>query len=399
MEQFIRDELSRLSASGLRRAPALVEGPQGPRVRVNGRDVVLLCSNDYLGLANDPRVKKAAAEAIERYGAGSGGSRLTSGTMEPHVELEERIRTFKGAEAALLFNSGYNANLGCITALAGRGCEVFSDRLNHASIVDACALSRASVSRYRHRDLAHLEDLLKRSKARQRLIVTDGVFSMDGVVAPIKEMTGLLDRYGATLMVDDAHGTGVLGGRGRGTLEHLGVSHPSIIHMGTLGKALGSFGAFIAGAGELKDLLISRARPFMFTTALPPSVCAAAAKAIDLVEEAPGLRAKLHENAAFMRDGLGRAGLDTMGSSTQIIPVLAGDARMATAISSTLLERGVFIQAIRPPAVPAGTSRLRISVTAAHSREDLASALEAVKDAFSAVRRSMPEGADAKGAR
>ncbi len=380
MNSEIIEELSRLGESNLRRALLLVEGPQGPKVNIGGKEVILLCSNDYLGLANHPLVKEAAIGAIEKYGFGSGASRLVSGNMEPHRLLEERIKRFKGVDAALVFNSGYHANLGCIGALAGRSAEIFSDRLNHASIVDACILSRAEVKRYPNRDINYLEDLLKRSRARRKLIVTDAVFSMDGAIAPINELVTLLDRYGAILLVDDAHATGVLGKGGRGALEHFGIKHPSIIQMGTLGKAVGTFGAFIAGGSELIELLISKARPFIYTTALPPSVCAAATKAIDIIEENPGLREILWKNISYFKKGLAKEGLDTLDSATQIIPVIIGDAQRTMNISGRLLEKGVFIQGIRPPTVPENTSRLRITITSAHSREDLKKSLSAIKE-------------------
>lgn len=382
MRAYILEELSKLKAAGLERTLKLVEGPQGPEVSVDGKAAILLCSNDYLGLANDPLVKEAAKEAIDRWGVGAGASRLVSGNMEPHVMLEERIRRFKGAESVLLFNSGYNANLGAICALAGRDTEIFSDKLNHASIVDACVLSRAKFKRYPNRDTGSLETVLKKSKAGKKLIITDGVFSMDGTIAPLKDIAGLLDRYGATLLVDDAHATGALGATGRGTLEHLNVSHPSIIQMGTLGKAIGAFGAFISGPKELKELLISKARPFIYTTALPPAVCMAAIKALDIIDERPSLRERLWKNVSILKKGLEGAGLDTMGSETQIIPVFTGSAERAMAISAKLLSKGVFIQGIRPPTVPENSSRLRITVTAAHTEEDLNHALTALKDAF-----------------
>lgn len=382
MNTYFTEELSKLTNAGLRRSLRLVEGPQGPRVTVDGKEVILLCSNDYLGLANHPLVKQAAIEAINTWGLGSGASRLVSGNMEPHVRLEDCIRRFKGTEAALLFNSGYHANIGCISAICSRDAEVFSDRLNHASIVDACVLSRAAFRRYPHRDADSLERLLKKSRAKRKLVVTDGIFSMDGDIAPIKEIAGLLDKYNAMLLVDEAHSTGVLGDKGRGTLEFLGVEHPSIIQMGTLGKAVGSFGAFIAGSADLIEALKSKARPFIYTTALPPSICAASIKAIEIIEKEPGLRDRLWENAAFFRNGLREAGLDTLGSQTQIIPIAVGQAQRTMELSSRLLEKGVFIQGIRPPTVPEGTSRLRVSVTAAHSSEDLASALSAIMEVF-----------------
>lgn len=379
MRSFITEELERIRTAGLERSLKTVSSPQGPVVTVDGKECVLLCSNDYLGLAARPEVKAAAKEAIERWGFGSGASRLVSGNMTPHAELEERIRRFKVTESALLFNSGYQANLGLITALSDRSTEIFSDRLNHASIVDACRLSLASIKRYPNRDVDSLERLLRKSAARHKLIVTDGVFSMDGSIAPLREIAGLLERYDAMLVVDDAHATGVLGANGRGTTEHLGVDHPSIVQMGTLGKALGSFGAYVAGSGPLIKLLVSKARPFIYTTALPPSVAAASIAAIDIVEKEPGLRERLWENVGFFKENLPK-GVDTLDSPTQIIPLVIGDAPRTMEISSNLLEKGVFIQGIRPPTVPEKTSRLRVTITATHTRAELEKALEAIKE-------------------
>lgn len=379
MDSFITEELDKIQGAGLKRALKTVESPQGPVVTIDGKECVLLCSNDYLGLANRLEVKEAAKEAIERWGFGSGASRLVSGNMTPHAELEERLRSFKGTEAAILFNSGYQANIGLISALSQRSTEIFSDRLNHASIVDACRLSLATVRRYPNRDTDSLERLLKRSTAAHKLIITDGVFSMDGSIAPLKEITGLLDRYNATLIVDDAHSTGVLGKTGRGTLEHFGIDHPSIVQMGTLGKALGTFGAYVAGSRLLVELLVSKARPFIYTTALPPSVAAASVAAIEIIEREPALREKLWSNVEFFRQNLPE-GIDTLGSSTQIIPLIIGDASRTMEVSARLLERGVFIQGIRPPTVPENTSRLRVTVTAAHERAHLEKALKAIRE-------------------
>ncbi|MBI5886558.1 MAG: 8-amino-7-oxononanoate synthase [Deltaproteobacteria bacterium] len=378
MNSYISDELARLTQAGLARSMRLVESAQGPVVLMDGQEVQLLCSNDYLGLANHPAIKEAAIRAIEKWGFGAGASRLVSGTMPPHVALEERLAAFKQTAAALLFNSGYHANLGCITALCNRTTDVFSDRLNHASITDACVLSRARVRRYANRDVDGLERLLKKSTAKTKIIITDGVFSMDGTLAPLADIAGLLDRYNATLILDDAHATGCLGEHGRGTLERFNIKHPAIIQMGTLGKALGSFGAFIAGGKNLIDLLVSKSRPFIYTTALPPAVAATAIKALDIVEAEPERRARLHENAAFFRDGLNRAGFDTLGSETQIVPILTQDAARTMEFSKRLLKKGVFIQGIRPPTVSAGTSRLRASVSAAHTKAGLTSALNAI---------------------
>jgi len=381
MQTDIIEELSRIEAAGLKRTLKTVDGPQGPRVIINGREFLLLCSNDYLGLANHTRLKDAAKKAIDEYGVGAGASRLVSGNTAMHEALEDRIKRFKGTAAALVFNSGYTANIGLITALADRHTEIFSDRLNHASIVDACALSLAKVKRYRSRDVGSLEGLLRKSIARRKLIVTDGVFSMDGTIAPVNDIAGLLDKHNATLIIDDAHATGVLGARGKGTLEEFGVTHPSIIQMGTLGKALGSFGAFVAGTKALIDLLISKSRPFIFTTALPPAICAASIEAINIVEEEPDRRTRLKTNYEYLRAGLEAQGLQTLGS-TQIIPVIAGEAEKAVKASERLLEAGVFMQAIRPPTVPAGSSRLRITAMATHTKADLDLAIDAIKDAL-----------------
>lgn len=388
LDLLVDGRLETLREAGLEREIPRVE-PLPPLGRmgakVGGREAVVFCSNDYLGLSTHPEVREAAARAAAGR-AGSGASRLVTGDSEIHRELEERIRDFKGVEAVLLFNSGYHANLGAISTLAGRDTEIFSDRLNHASIVDACVLSRARVRRYPNRDVDALEGLLKKSASRKKLIVTDGVFSMDGTVAPLTEVAELARRYGAALYVDDAHGSGVLGENGRGTLEHLGVEDNDIIQMGTLGKAFGSFGAFVAGPRRVIDLLVSRARPFIFTTALPPSVCAAASKAVEVASSDPTLRKRCLANAERVRRGLNKMGLDTLGSATQIIPVLTGDPVETMSLTEKLLDRGVFIQGIRPPTVPEGTSRLRITVSTAHTDEDIGSALAKLADCTGRTR-------------
>lgn len=372
MPMRLGEELDRIKAAGLYRGFRTIEGPQGPRVRIGGREVILLCSNNYLGLASHPALKEAAKEAIERYGFGACASRLVSGTMKIHMELEERIADFKGHEASILFNSGYHANLGLITTLAGRGDLILSDKLSHASIVDGCRLSGATFKRYPHKDMDFLEGLLKRSSGRGKtLIVTDGVFSMDGDIAPMRELVWLKERYGAILVIDDAHGTGVLGRSGRGTLEHLGIKDPSIIEVGTFGKAFGSFGAFVAGKREVIDLVRNRARTFIYTTALPPPVCAASLAAIEIVEKEPERRQALLEKASFLRKALKEKGFNTLGSETQIIPILIGDPRRCLDMSVRLLEEGIFIQAIRPPTVPLGTSRLRVTLSSEHSMEEI----------------------------
>ncbi len=379
----INETLKRIESMGLKRSLRTLDSPQGRIISIEGRNLLNLCSNDYLGLANHLLVKKAAIDAIKEWGFGAGSSRLVSGNMAVHEALEERIRRFKNADSALVFNSGYHANLGVIASLADRETDIFSDKLNHSSIVDACVLSRANVLRYRHRDIDSLEGMLKKSRAKKRLIATDSIFSMDGDIAPIDEISGLLERYDAMLFVDDAHATGVLGDNGRGGLEHFSIrKHPSIIEMGTLGKSIGSFGAFIAGGVELIELLRSRSRPFIYTTALPPCVAAASIKAFDIMEENPNLRQRLRENSEALRRELNECGLDTLLSSTQIIPVLTGSAENTMRISRMLFEKGLFIQGIRPPTVPAGTSRLRLSATALHTKTDIKKAVTLIKEAI-----------------
>ncbi|MEK6599421.1 MAG: 8-amino-7-oxononanoate synthase [Deltaproteobacteria bacterium] len=384
MINFIDDELKALKDAGLYRSLSLTQGPQGPKVKINGTDAILLCSNNYLGLANHPKIKQAAIKAIEKYGFGSGASRLVSGNMELHAELEQRLAMFKGAEAALVFNSGYHANIGIISALVGRGDLIFSDKLNHASIIDGGILSRAKFIRYPHKDINALENLLKKHSSlithHSALIITDGVFSMDGDIAPLKELSELADKYNCILMVDDAHATGVLGANGKGTLEHFGIENPNIIQMGTLGKAFGCFGAYVAGSKKLVDYLINKARSFIYTTSLPPSVCAAGIAALDIIENEPQLRRGLWDRVVYFRTELKQAGLDTLKSETQIIPILVGEAEKAVRISRDLLGKGIFLQAIRPPTVPEGTSRLRVTLMANHSWDDLKYALDCIKE-------------------
>lgn len=381
MGMVLSDELARLREEGLFREMRVIEGSQGRRVVLDGREVLLLCSNNYLGLADHPKLKEAAIRAVERYGTGSGASRLVSGTMDLHAELERRIALFKGTEEALLFNSGYAANTGIISALVGRGDTVFSDRLNHASIVDGCLLSRAKFVRYPHNDMVALRRLLQESApAGRRLIVSDGVFSMDGDLAPLAELVALKREFGALLMVDDAHGTGVLGATGRGSAEVAGVMTDVDIHMGTLGKGLGGFGAYAASSREVVSYLINKARSFIFSTSLPPAVLGAALAAFDIAASQEGamLRSALQRNTSLFRTALEQAGFDTMGSATQIVPLFVGEAVPTMTFSKRLLEAGVFVQGIRPPTVPAGSCRLRCTLMATHTEEDLAEAVAAI---------------------
>jgi glycine C-acetyltransferase/8-amino-7-oxononanoate synthase len=333
--------------------------------------VLLLCSNNYLGLADHPRVRKGAMEAAERFGAGAGASRLVSGSMSLHRRLEQRLAEFKRTESALLFGSGYLANSGVVGALAGRGDVVFSDELNHASIIDGCRLSRAETFVYRHRDLEHLEWGLREARERARLIVTDSVFSMDGDVAPIPELALLARRHRCALMVDEAHGVGAVGPGGRGAVAAAGLEGEVDVVVGTLGKALGSYGAYVCASRELIELLVNTARSFIFSTAPPPPAVGASLAALELLSERPGLVEQLRRNGATVREALAAEGLDTGSSRTQIVPVIVGDARRAVSLCERALDGRVFAQAIRPPTVPPGTSRLRLAVMATQSTEDL----------------------------
>jgi 8-amino-7-oxononanoate synthase len=367
----VAERLEELRESGLHRRMRLVGGAQGPRVLLDDRPVLLLCSNNYLGLADHPRVRKAAAEAALLWGAGAGASRLISGNMEPHRQLERRLAAFKGYEAALLFGSGYLANSGAIAALAGRGEVVFSDELNHASIVDGCRLSRAETFVYRHGDVEHLAWGLRRAEGRAALIVTDGVFSMDGDVAPLAQLARLARDHGCRLMVDEAHATGALGPGGRGSVAAAGLGGEVDVVVGTLGKALGSYGAYVCASAELTEYLVNAARPFIFSTAPPPPALAAALAALDLLEAEPGRPRRLRANAAALREGLLAEGLPAAGSKTQIVPLRVGEATLTMELCERLLARGVFAQGIRPPTVPAGSCRLRFSVMATHEEADL----------------------------
>jgi len=374
----VRERLEELRDRGLYRHLRLVEGPQGPSVSLDGRPVLLLCSNNYLGLADRAEVREAAAEAALQWGAGSGASRLISGNMEPHRVLERRLAAFEGYESALLFGSGYLANSGIIAALSGRGEVVFSDELNHASIVDGCRLSRAETFVYRHGDVEHLSWGLRRARGRGSLIVTDGVFSMDGDMAPLPQLLELSRRHGARLMVDEAHATGAVGPGGRGSVAAAGLSGEVDVVVGTLGKALGSYGAYVCAEAELVDLLVNSARSFIFSTAPPPSAAAAAAAALSILEAEPELVDRLQANAALLRRSLAAEGLEAGPSTTQVVPVHVGEAEATMELCELALEKGVFAQGIRPPTVPDGSCRLRMTAMASHRREDLVAAAHMV---------------------
>lgn len=386
---FFKNEIDRLVSSGLYRSPKLVESPQNGRVTVNGKDILLLCSNNYLGLANHPNLKEASIRAVTTYGCGSGASRLVSGNMTLHEELEARIAAFKGTEAAILFNSGYAANTGTIQAVVGRGDTIYSDRLNHASIVDGAVLSRAKLVRYPHNDFKTLRRSLERDKSSgRRLIVTDGIFSMDGDIARLQEIAAIKKEFNALLMVDDAHGTAVIGKNGRGSADQLGVADQVDIQMGTLGKGLGSFGAYVAGSRELIEYLRNSSRSFIFSTSLPPAVLAASIAAVEITASPEGdrLRKNLEANRSLFSGLLAGAGFNTLGSSTQIIPIMVGEAAETMEFSRLLLEDGIFLQGIRPPTVPAGSCRLRCTVMAVHTPAELESAADKIISAGQKLR-------------
>ncbi len=372
----VAERLEELRDRGLYRRLRLVSGPQGPRILLGGRQVLLLCSNNYLGLADHPKVRGAAAEAAMRFGAGAGASRLISGNMEPHRQLESRLAEFKGYEAALLFGSGYLANTGVIAALAGRGEVVFSDELNHASIVDGCRLSRAETFVYRHGDLEHLAWGMKEAGGRGSLVVSDGIFSMDGDMAPLPELLELARRGGCRLMVDEAHATGAIGPGGRGSVAAAGLSGEIDVVVGTLGKALGSYGAYVCTSAETVDFLVNTARPFIFSTAPPPPSVAAATAALELVS--PQRVERLQTNAARFRAALAAESLDAGPSQSQIVPIEVGEAERTMELCERVLERGVFAQGIRPPTVPEGSSRLRFTVMATHRVGELERAAKLV---------------------
>jgi 8-amino-7-oxononanoate synthase len=373
--------LSELKALGLYRRTRRISGPQGSHVVVDGKPALLLCSNNYLGLADHPRVREAAADAATRWGVGAGASRLVSGTMTIHRRLEERLAAFKGREAALLFGSGYLANTGVIAALARPGDVIFSDELNHASIIDGCRLSRAETFVYDHCDVEHLAWGISHAEGRGALIVTDSVFSMDGDIAPLEQLVDLADRHRIRLMVDEAHGTGTLGPDGRGALAEAGLEDEVDVIMGTLGKALGSYGAFVACDERMARYLVNAARTFIFSTALPPPAAAGALAALELLDENPHRVHKLQTNAATLRTELEREGFDVRLSQTHIMPLVIGDPALTVEVCDLALSRGVFAQAIRPPTVPPDTSRLRLAVMASHRAVELRAAAHTLAQA------------------
>ena len=369
-------EYTALEHAGLRRHLRTVMSAPTGTVNLDGRDVVLLGSNNYLGLSTHPKVIDAAIEATQTFGTGASGSRLISGNSELYTTLEANLAKTKHTEAALVFSSGYAANTSVIPVLAGEGDLILSDALNHASIIDGCRLSRATKKVYRHCDVEHLKTLLSESTAfRRRLIVTDGVFSMDGDIAPLPDIYEVAKHYEAMLLVDDAHGFGVLGKDGSGTVAHFGLEGTDIIRMGTLSKAVGALGGYIAGSHTLIQLLINKARGFIFTTGLPPATLAAANAALDVIRSSPELRQHLFSHARYLKTALIDLGYTLLPSETQILPVVLGSPQRATSVADALLAGGVFAPAIRPPAVPPDTSRLRLTVMATHTEAEVQQAI------------------------
>ena len=370
-DALFAQKISRIRQAGLYRQMKVCHSPQGARVKAGNREVLMLSSNSYLGLCTDTRLKEAARKAVEMYGTGAGGSRLISGTSPIHRELEAQVAFFKGGGAALIFSSGYMANAGVISSVADKNWVIYSDRLNHASIIDGCRLSGARTVVYGHGDVNDLENKIRRYPSKQGLIVTDALFSVDGDLAPLPALVATARRHGLLLMVDEAHATGVLGKNGGGAAELFGIKDGIDISTGTFSKALASEGGFVAGSAALIDYLVNTARSFIFSTAMPPAGAAVSLAALDIVRTEPQRRSTLMEHAAWLRDSLGRAGFDVANHPTQIISLILGEPRTATTFSDRLMERGIFVAAIRPPTVPAGTSRLRISLMATHTRDDL----------------------------
>jgi len=376
---WIEAELAALDGQGLRRRLATREGAQGDRLVFDGCDLINFGSNDYLGLAADPRLAAAAVEAIHREGVGSGASPLVTGRSTLHESLEARLAEFEGVEAVLLFPSGFAANLGAIAALVGPGDVVFSDAKNHASLWDGCRLSRADVRAYRHGDWRHLDELLSRATTyRRRLVVTDSLFSMDGDLAPLVELADLAERHDAMLLVDEAHATGVFGQKGRGVAEHLGVEDRMEVRVGTLSKALGCAGGFVAGRRRVIDWLVNRSRPYIYSTATPAALAAAALAALDIVASEPHRRSQLLERAAGFRRSLSARGWNVGRSASQIVPIVVGEPGEAVALAARLRQSGYFVPAIRPPTVPEGEALVRVSLSWGHGETSLAGLIDAL---------------------
>jgi len=377
---YLSTELQALHDQGLYRRLRVLDGEQKARTSIDGRSVVNLSSNNYLGLTTHPKLRERALEAVRMLGVGSGSVRTIAGTMQIHMELEKKLAAFKRTEAAVVFQSGFAANAGTVSSILGRDAVIVSDELNHASIIDGARLSRAAIKVFPHRDAAAARRIVAEIPRGTRvLIITDGVFSMDGDLGAIPELCDLADEFGCIMMVDDAHASGVFGRQGRGTVDHFGMHGRVDVQVGTLSKAIGALGGYVAGSRALIEFLYHRARPFLFSTSHPPSVAATCLAAIEVLEEEPQLIERLWDNTRFFRAGLRTAGFDTGASESPITPVLVGEGARAMALSDGLFDKGVFAQGIGFPTVPQGKARVRTIVTATHSREELQFALDAFK--------------------
>ena len=378
---FLDEEIVALKEKGRYRFLRHLSTPQDARIVIEGKEVLNFSSNNYLGLANHPEVVAALADCAGRYGVGSGSSRLISGHMDVHAELEEAMARFKGSEGCLTFSAGYMANLGILSTLGGPDATIFSDEWNHASIVDGCRLSRARVEVYRHTDVTHLEDLLRASSSRRKIVVTDGVFSMDGDIAPLPDLVTVKDRYGAILVVDDAHAAGVLPPRGRGSADHFGLSGRVEILMGTFSKALGTYGAYLCSTRRMVEYFINKCRPFIFNTGLPPAIAGATLASLGILTREPGRLKALWENGRLFRREMEARGREA-GSDTAIVPILVGADGDTMAVSRALFDQGVFVHGIRPPTVPEGTGRLRLTLMATHTAEMVRTAAARIDEAL-----------------
>jgi len=386
--QYLSDELAKLREQKLYQKLRILETEQLPVARFDGREVINLSSNNYLGLTTHPRLKQRALEAIEKYGVGSGAVRTIAGTMSIHMALEEKIAKFKHVEASVVFQSGFAANAGTVAAILTREDLIISDELNHASLIDGCRLSRAGIKIFPHKDIEACEKILKEAEHHKghKLLVTDGVFSMDGDIAPLPSLVELAEKYGCIMMIDDAHASGVLGRNGRGTVDHFNLHGRVDIQVGTLSKALGALGGYVCSTRDTIQFLYHRARPFLFSTSHPPSVAASCLAAFDVLEEEPQLIDRLWANARYLKEGLKKLGFNTGASETPITPVIVGDAALAHEFSRQLFQEGVFAQGIGFPTVPPGKARIRTIVTATHTREELSRALEILETVAKKLR-------------
>lgn len=387
MLRDFEQEIKNLETRHLRRQLRIMESPSDTTITIEGRRFISMASNNYLGLANHPGVKLAAIEAIEQWGVGTGAARLISGTMTPHHQLERDLARFKQVEAALTFGTGYTTNLGLIPALIDENGLILADRYCHASLIEACRLAKATLRVFHHNDAGHLEKLLKkREKAKPTLVVTEGVFSMDGDLAPLPDLLTLCRQHDATLVIDDAHGTGVMGKNGQGTIEHCGVNPRDVIQMGTLSKAIGTGGGYVAGTAALKDYLINTAKAFIYTTAQPPAIAAAASAAIRIIQNEPARRERLRTNRNALHAALTGLGFQLTETQSPILPIIVKSPERAMEMSQALYKAGIYVPAIRPPTVPKHSSRLRLTVSSEHTEEQLDNVVTSLEKAGRALR-------------